>query len=88
MPAPETDTRIFRFGAFEFNPRASELLKGGTRVSLQPQPAQLLWLLLSKAGEGVTRDTIRRTLWDGKTTVELLNLDASLITVAENGQAR
>jgi TolB-like protein len=70
MPAPETDTRIFRFGAFEFNPRASELLKGGTRVSLQPQPAQLLWLLLSKAGEVVTRDTIRRTLWDGKTTVD------------------
>ncbi|MEM7306577.1 MAG: winged helix-turn-helix domain-containing protein [Planctomycetota bacterium] len=53
------------FGTFEFDPQAGELRRGGARVSLPPQPARLLGLLLRHPGELVTRERIRSELWDG-----------------------
>lgn len=47
-----------------------ELRKGGIRLLLQPQPATLLTLLLSPAGELVRRERIRQALWGSDTTVD------------------
>jgi TolB-like protein/DNA-binding winged helix-turn-helix (wHTH) protein len=67
MPPPPS--RI-AFAEFEFDPAAGELWHRGVRVALQPQPARLLALLLSRPGEVVSRDEIRQALWGGETHVE------------------
>jgi len=61
---------IFRFGLFELNTDAEQLLKTGLTVRLQPQPYKLLCLLTSQAGKVVTRDDIRTTLWTDETFVD------------------
>ncbi len=66
---------VYRFGAFEANPEAGELLKKGVRVKLQEQPFRLLCLLLEKSGGIVTKEDVRERLWPGNTFVEF---DASL----------
>lgn len=65
----ETDQRWVSFGRFRFNPVSGELLRDGRRLLLQPQPARLLALLVGRAGEVVSRDTIRRHIW-GDSVVE------------------
>lgn len=57
-------TRIFRFATFEFHSRSGELFKGGRRIPLQPQPARLLTLLLSRAPDMVDREEIQAALWE------------------------
>jgi DNA-binding winged helix-turn-helix (wHTH) protein len=44
-------------------PRTRELFKLGVRIRLRPQPAQILDLLLMRAGDVVTREELRRLLW-------------------------
>jgi DNA-binding winged helix-turn-helix (wHTH) protein len=61
---------IFRFGLFELDTEAEQLLKTGRTVRLQPQPYKLLCLLTSQAGKVVTRDDIRTTLWADETFVD------------------
>jgi len=65
-----TNVERFKFSSFELCPATGELLKGGTKLKLQPQPFRLLLLLVSRSGELVTREEIRETLWDDGTTVE------------------
>jgi DNA-binding winged helix-turn-helix (wHTH) protein/tetratricopeptide (TPR) repeat protein len=60
----------FCFGPFEVRTRAREILKGGTRIKLRGQPYLILELLLSHAGEVVTRDEIRKALWSADTFVD------------------
>jgi len=55
--------RMYRFGGFSFNPDTGELVGASGVTRLQPQPAQVLALLVSRAGELVTREQIRQTLW-------------------------
>ncbi|HEV3279297.1 MAG TPA: winged helix-turn-helix domain-containing protein [Terriglobia bacterium] len=55
--------RAIRFGAFELDPRARQLRKGGLRVKLEGKPLQVLELLLERAGELVTRREFRERLW-------------------------
>jgi DNA-binding winged helix-turn-helix (wHTH) protein len=64
-PAP-----IFRFGPFEAKTYAQELSKNGTTVRLRGQPFFILELLLSRAGEVVTREEIRQKLWPADTFVD------------------
>ena len=59
-----------RFGLFEFDPSTGELRRDGTLVRLQPQPAAVLAYLLDRAGEVVTRDALRQTIWGGDTFVD------------------
>jgi TolB-like protein len=59
-----------RFGSFELNSRAGHLRKGKLRLHLQPQPFKLLSLLVSRAGQLVTRAEIRHELWDQDTFVD------------------
>jgi DNA-binding winged helix-turn-helix (wHTH) protein len=61
---------IFRFGLFQLDTEAEELLREGRTVRLQPQPYKLLALLASQAGKVVVRDDIRATLWEHETFVD------------------
>jgi len=66
MPTPQS----FRFGPFELKPAARELFKDGIRLKLRGQPYLILELLLSRAGEVVTRNEIREKLWSADTFVD------------------
>src|ERR1039458_4700168 len=66
----DTTQKLLRFGVFELNLATEELRKGGTLVRLSPQPFHLLVLLVSRAGQVVTREEIRQQLWDEETYVD------------------
>jgi len=55
--------RLARFGTFEFDLDSLELRRQGIRVPIEPQPARALALLLQSAGEIVSRETLKQTLW-------------------------
>ncbi len=59
-----------RFGPFEVDFRAGELLKNGRRIRLQDQPLQVLAMLLERPGNVVTRDEFRQKLWPNDTFVD------------------
>ena len=61
---------LIRFGTFQLDPQAGQLLKNGRVVRLKPQPLRLLQLLLSRPGDLVTRDEIRDVLWGTETFVD------------------
>jgi hypothetical protein len=46
------------FDQFELDLRSGELWKNGHRIRLQPQPFQLLTMLLERQGEVATREEI------------------------------
>ena len=58
------------FDRFELDLRSGELRKDGRRIRLQPQPIQLLAMLIENAGEVVTRDEVCRALWQTDTFVD------------------
>ena len=62
--------RRLRFGDFEFDAEALELHRDGKTIRLQPQPARLLHLLLTRADAVVSRDVVRRHLWPNEVHVE------------------
>jgi TolB-like protein len=55
--------RIVRFGNFEVDLAAGHLRKRGIKLKLVPQSFELLAVLLDRAGEVVTREDLRRSLW-------------------------
>ena len=68
-----TDTqpaRRYRFGVFEADSATGELRKKGIRIKLHAQPFQLLFLLLDRPGETLTREEICRELWPDGTFVD------------------
>src|SRR5512141_2502900 len=66
-----------RCGVFEADLRAGELRKCGIRIKLQSQPFKLLAILLTNAGEIVTREELQQQIWGSETVV---NFDHSLGT--------
>jgi DNA-binding winged helix-turn-helix (wHTH) protein len=58
---------------FAFDLESGDLWKGSRRIKLQNQPRQVLKLLLSRPGELVTREELRRKLWPGDTFVDFDN---------------
>jgi adenylate cyclase len=52
-----------RFGIFEVDFESRELRKQGTRLRLEEKPFQVLELLLERAGQVVTRHSLRNRLW-------------------------
>jgi TolB-like protein/DNA-binding winged helix-turn-helix (wHTH) protein/Flp pilus assembly protein TadD len=68
QPAGEHQT--IRFGMFEADLRAGDLLKNGLRIKIQEKPFQILGLLLERAGEAVTREELREKLWSADTFVD------------------
>ncbi len=69
MPVPHHSGRL-HFGPFDFAPTTGELASNGQSTSLQPQPAKLLQILISCAGELVTREELRQHLWPDGTIVD------------------
>src|SRR5580704_6932670 len=65
-----SSVRSVLFGVFEVDLRAGELKKKGIKLRLQGQPYVLLITLLSRHGEVVTRDEVRRALWPDDTFVD------------------
>ncbi len=61
---------MHQFGVFEFDGDSGELRKNGRVVALEPQPAKALALLLSKAGEIVSREELRDAVWGADTHVD------------------
>ena len=61
---------LYQFGIFEFDTDTGELRKNGRLVSLEPQPAKALALLVSNAGEIVSRDELRDAVWGAETHVD------------------
>ena len=70
MPVVESSAEKIRFDVFVVDPRAGELLKEGRKIKLQEQPFRVLFLLLQKCGEVVTRDELRQELWPADTFVD------------------
>ena len=62
--------RLLHFGTFELDLSSHELRKAGALIKLQSQHFQLLVLLAERAGQLVTREEIRRTLWNNETFVD------------------
>ncbi len=62
-----------RFGVFEIDVKAGELLKHGRRIRLQEQPYRVLLALLEVPGETVTRQELRERLWPAETFVDFDN---------------
>src|SRR5713226_3712353 len=69
--------RYARFGAFQADLEREELFQDGQRVKVQAKVFQGLSLLLSRGGEIVTREEVRRHLWPDTL---LSNLDANVNT--------
>lgn len=59
-----------RFGAFQLDLRTAELRRDQTSIKLQPQPAKILVLLVSRAGELVTREELAEQVWGAETFVD------------------
>ena len=72
----------YRFGNVVLDESKAELIVGGLPVDVQPKPLQLLSLLLTQAGEVVTRDDIFNKIWQGRRTVD--NVLANAITKLRN----
>ncbi|HUE84572.1 MAG TPA: winged helix-turn-helix domain-containing protein [Vicinamibacterales bacterium] len=73
MPEPvasAADGGRYRIGVFELDPGTLELRKNGRSVRVRPQSLKLLTLLLSRAGELVSRADIEKALWDRETFVD------------------
>lgn len=58
----------YRFGEFELNPAARELLRGGDRVSLRPRSLECLVYLIEHRDRAVGRDELVAAVW-GKVDV-------------------
>jgi DNA-binding winged helix-turn-helix (wHTH) protein len=70
MASQSQSPRVVRFGVFELDLRARELLKRGVRLRIHDQPFQVLVALAERPGEVVTREELRQRLWPGDTFVD------------------
>jgi DNA-binding response OmpR family regulator len=62
--------RLLHFATFELDLSSNKSRKAGALIKLQSQHFQLLVLLAERAGQVVTREEIRRTLWNNGTFVD------------------
>lgn len=70
--------RMYRFGAYQFDPNTHELRRSGIRIKIQEQPFVVLLKLLERPGELVTREELRLVIWPADTFVDF---DTGLNTV-------
>jgi TolB-like protein/DNA-binding winged helix-turn-helix (wHTH) protein/Flp pilus assembly protein TadD len=61
---------VARFDCFEFDLSSGELRREGTPLKLQPQPAKVLSLLVSRPGEVITRAELAEEVWGSETFVD------------------
>jgi DNA-binding winged helix-turn-helix (wHTH) protein len=70
MQAPTQSKCSYRFGLFDLDLASRKLLRKGEPVRLQELPFRFLTILLERAGEIVTREELRQSLWPEGTYVE------------------
>jgi TolB-like protein/DNA-binding winged helix-turn-helix (wHTH) protein len=70
MSSPSESAHKVRFGPYDADFRAGELLKNGRKIRLQEQPFQILAILLEQPGGVVTREELRQRLWPTDTFVD------------------
>lgn len=70
MAGPQKYLERVRFGDFEFDRRTGDLKREGSVLRLQPQPAKVFGVLLSRAGEVVTRQELAEQIWGTETFVD------------------
>jgi TolB-like protein/DNA-binding winged helix-turn-helix (wHTH) protein/lipoprotein NlpI len=58
------------FGDYELDCRTGELRRNGDTLKLQPQPAKVLSILVSRAGEIVRREELTEQVWGSDTYVD------------------
>ena len=68
LPAPAR--RYLRFGPHTVDFVARELRNDSGKISLQDKPFQILAILLEQPGEVVTREQLRKRLWQADTYVD------------------
>jgi DNA-binding winged helix-turn-helix (wHTH) protein len=81
----------FRGPCFEFDSATGEVCRDGAVHRLEPQPAALLALLMSRPGELVTRQQAIQVIWGQETTVSFpdsLHYSVRQIRLALGDQAR
>jgi DNA-binding winged helix-turn-helix (wHTH) protein/TolB-like protein len=61
---------VSRFLDSLFDPVTGELSVNGRRQRLEPQPAKVLALLVSRPGEVISREQLQRDLWPAETYVD------------------
>ncbi len=69
LPSEQIAEKVL-FGCFEVNLATGEVFKNGRKLRLSGQPAQVLIILLQRAGQLVTREELRALLWPGETFVD------------------
>src|SRR5215469_11677590 len=70
MPDTCSPAAKVRFDSFEFDFLVGELRHEGKRLKLQDQPSRVLFQLLQRPGEVVTREELRQELWPVDTYVD------------------
>ncbi|MGE5236812.1 MAG: winged helix-turn-helix domain-containing protein [Acidobacteriota bacterium] len=84
MPETLSPPTVIRFGHFEVDVRAGQLLKRGVKVRLREQSFLVLSMLLEHAGEVVTREELQRRLWPGDALVDVeINLNTAVARLRE-----
>src|SRR5882762_7373622 len=63
MKDTQSSDAVEGFGAFEVDFQSRKLRKHGMRIRLEEQPFQILEMLLDRAGQVVTRKSLREKLW-------------------------
>src|SRR5438445_5940532 len=66
----EGEHTLLRFGVFDVDPESGELRKCGVEINLPPQPAEVLGLLATSAGQLATREELRQQVWVKETFVD------------------
>jgi DNA-binding winged helix-turn-helix (wHTH) protein/TolB-like protein len=61
---------IYRFGIFDFEVESGQLRKNARPLPLERQPARVLAVLLARAGELVSREELRESVWGSETHVD------------------
>lgn len=61
---------LLRFGPFEFEASSGRLRRNGKAIRLQPQPAKVMALLLSRPGQLITREEFQQEVWGKDTFVD------------------
>jgi len=77
LPASRGGKRYVCFGPFHVDLHQREVFKQGVRLKIQGKAYEVLWTLLERSGEVVTREELRQRLWPSDIHV---NFEANLNT--------
>src|SRR5882724_6237832 len=69
-PEWEVFGRVWRFADFELDESSRELRVNGQLVELEAKPLEVLYQLLLRAGEVVTKEELLESAWPGVSVVE------------------